>query len=283
MSASTHHTAPTQFVEAAGIRFAYRRFGKTGGVPLVLLQHFTGNMDNWDPAVTDGFARDSEVILFNNAGISTTNGETPTSVAGMARDAAAFIDALGLTSCDLLGFSLGGMVAQQLAIDRPRLVRKLILAGTGPQGGDGMDKFSPEVQSIFFEKKYVPGDLIWLDLFFSRSDASQATGRAFLERMRARKDGRDPPSDLKVAQAQLTAVAEWGAPRSNRFAYLQGITQPALVINGNDDIILPTINSYHLAQNLPNAELIIYPDSNHGSQYQSPERFVAHAGMFLRA
>ncbi len=172
MSASTHHTAPTQFVEAAGIRFAYRRFGKTGGVPLVLLQHFTGNMDNWDPAVTDGFARDSEVILFNNAGISTTNGETPTSVAGMARDAAAFIDALGLTSCDLLGFSLGGMVAQQLAIDRPRLVRKLILAGTGPQGGDGMDKFSPEVQSIFFEKKYVPGDLIWLDLFFSRSDAS---------------------------------------------------------------------------------------------------------------
>ena len=249
----------------------------------MLFQHFTGNMDNWDPAVTDGLAQKREVILFNNAGISTTNGETPASVAGMARDAAAFIDALGLTSCDLLGFSLGGMVAQTLALDRPGLVRKLILAGTGPQGGDGMDKFSPEVQSIFFEKKYEPGDLIWLDLFFSRSDASQATGRAFLERMRARKDGRDPPSDLKVAQAQLAAVAEWGAPRSNRFAYLKGITQPALVINGSDDIILPTINSYHLAQNMPDAELIIYPDSNHGSQYQNPERLVVHVAMFLDA
>ena len=283
MSASTHHTAPTRFVENGGIRFAYRRFGKAGGVPIVLFQHFTGNMDNWDPAVTDGLAQKREVILFNNAGISTTNGETPASVAGMARDAAAFIDALGLTSCDLLGFSLGGMVAQTLALDRPGLVRKLILAGTGPQGGDGMDKFSPEVQSIFFEKKYEPGDLIWLDLFFSRSDASQATGRAFLERMRARKDGRDPPSDLKVAQAQLAAVAEWGAPRSNRFAYLKGITQPALVINGSDDIILPTINSYHLAQNMPDAELIIYPDSNHGSQYQNPERLVVHVAMFLDA
>jgi pimeloyl-ACP methyl ester carboxylesterase len=283
MTAFTHHTAPTQFVENGGIRFAYRRFGKSGGVPLVLFQHFTGNMDNWDPAVTEGLARDREVILFNNAGISTTNGETPVSVAGMARDAAAFIDALGLKTCDLLGFSLGGMVAQQLALDRPRLVRKVVLVGTGPQGGDGMDKFSPEVQSIFFEKKYEPGDLIWLDLFFSTSEASQATGRAFLERVRARKDNRDPPSDMKVAQAQLTAVAEWGAPRINRFAYLKGITQPALVINGNDDIILPTINSYHLAQNLPNAELIIYPDANHGSQYQNPERFVAHVGMFLGA
>lgn len=282
MTGHTHQNAPTEFVDAGGIRFAYRRFGKPGTVPLVMMQHFTGNMDNWDPYVTDGFARDREVILFNNAGVSTTGGETPSTVAGMARDAISFVDAIGVKTCDLLGFSLGGFVAQQMALDRPELIRRLLLVGTGPQGGDGMDKFSPEVQHIFFERKYAEPDEIWLDAFFTQSESSQTAGRAFLQRLRARKENRDPPSDMKAAQAQLAAVAAWGSPRTNPFAYLKGISHPALVINGHTDIILPTINSFHLSQHLPNAQLIIYPDSNHGSQYQYPDAFIAHVTQFLQ-
>ncbi len=281
MTEFTHQTAPTGFVEANGVRYAYRRFGKAGSVPLVFFQHFTGTMDNWDPAVTDTLARDREVILFNNAGISSTNGETPNSVEAMARDAASFIDALGVKTCDVLGFSLGGMIAQLIALDRPDLVRKLLLVGTGPQGGNGMASFSPEVASIFFERKYEPADEVWLDAMFAHSASSQAAGRLFLDRIRARKENRDPPSDMKVAQAQIAAVSAWGAPRANPFDYLKGITQPALVVNGNNDIILPTINSYIMAETMPNAQLIVYPDSNHGSQYQYPELFCSHVGLFL--
>jgi pimeloyl-ACP methyl ester carboxylesterase len=145
----THQTAPTQFVEANGIRFAYRRFGKSGGVPLVFNQHFTGTMDHWDPAVTDGFAKDREVILFNNAGVSSSSGEVPTSIEGMAANAIAFIEALGLSKVDVLGFSIGGFVAQEIAGQAPGLVRKLILVGTGPRGGEGMANLTPEAQQIF--------------------------------------------------------------------------------------------------------------------------------------
>lgn len=277
----THQTAPAQFIEAGGIRFAYRRFGKKGGVPLVFFQHFTGNMDNWDPAVVDAFAQDREVILFNNAGISTTGGVTPETVSAMARDAEAFIGGLGIKICDLLGFSLGGFIAQQIVLDRPELVRFLVLVGTGPQGGEGMASFSPEVQAIFAKQFAVPDEL-WLDLFFSPSAASQTAGREFLTRLRTRVENRDPPSDGKVAGAQLAAVAAWGAPREAPYAYLKSIKQRTLVVNGHNDIILPTVNSFILSQHLPDAQLIVYPDSNHGSQYQYPELFVEHVTRFLR-
>src|SRR6266852_6866673 len=149
MTQHSHQTAPTQFVDAAGVRFAYRRFGKSGGVPLVFNIHFTGTMDHWDPAVTDGFAKDREVILFDNAGISSSSGEVPNSIEEMAADAAAFIKALGLTEVDVLGFSLGGLVARELALAEPALVRRLILLGTGPRSGEGMASLTPEAQEIF--------------------------------------------------------------------------------------------------------------------------------------
>jgi pimeloyl-ACP methyl ester carboxylesterase len=173
MAQHTHQTAPTQFVEAAGIRFAYRRFGKSGGVPLVFNMHFTGTMDHWDPAVTDGLAATLEVILFNNAGISSTSGEVPTSVEEMASNAVAFVQALGLPKVDVLGFSLGGLVAQEIALAEPRLVRRLILVGTGPRGGNGMATLTPEAQAVFGATYENPDD-VWLGVFFTPTEASQA-------------------------------------------------------------------------------------------------------------
>jgi pimeloyl-ACP methyl ester carboxylesterase len=280
MTSRTHQTAPTQFVDANGIRFAYRRFGKTGGIPLVLNIHFTGTMDHWDPAVTNGLAQGREVILFNNAGISSTSGEVPQSIEEMAANAAAFIKALGLTQVDVLGFSMGGLIAQELALAEPQLVRRLILVGTGPRSGEGMASLTPEAQEIF-GATYEEPDHLWLRVHFSPSDASQAAGRTFLQRFRERTEGRDPEANDKVAPAQLAALGKWGAPRENPFDYLAALTQPTLVINGDNDVIIYSINSWILQQNIPNAQLIIYPDANHGSLYQYPERFVTHVAQFL--
>ena len=280
--AHTHQTAPTQFVEANGIRFAYRRFGKPGGVPLVFNVHFTGTMDHWDPLVTDGLAATREVILFNNAGTSSTSGEVPTSVEEMAANAAAFIKALGLAKVDILGFSLGGFVAQALTVAEPGLVRRLILVGTGPRGGKGMASLTSEAQAVF-GATYANPDELWLGVFFTPTEASQAAGRAFLRRFRLRQEGRDPEVSDKVAPAQITAIGKWGAPRWGAFDYLREITQPTLVINGSHDVIIYTANSLILQRNLPNAQLILYPDSNHGSQYQYPALFVADVTRFLDA
>jgi pimeloyl-ACP methyl ester carboxylesterase len=280
MTQHSHRTAPTQFVEAKGIRLAYRRFGQSGGVPLVFNMHFNGTMDYWDPAVTDGLAHDREVILFDNAGISSSSGEVPNSIEEMAANAAAFIRALGLTQVDVLGFSLGGLVAQQLALAEPELVRRLILLGTGPRSGQGMASLTPEAQKIF-GARYGEPDHLWLKVFFTPSEVSQAAGRAYLKRFRLRVDDRQPEVSDKVAPAQLEALAKWGAPRENPFEYLKAIAQPTLVVNGDRDVIIYSVNSCILQQNLPNAQLILYPDANHGSQYQYPERFVQHASLFL--
>jgi pimeloyl-ACP methyl ester carboxylesterase len=280
MTQHTHQTAPTQFVDAAGIRFAYRRFGKSAGVPLVFNMHFTGTMDHWDPAVTDGLAHDREVILFDNAGISSSSGEVPNSIEEMAANAAAFIRAVGLARVDVLGFSLGGLVAQELALAEPELVRRLILLGTGPRSGEGMASLTPEAQRIF-GARYDEPDQLWLKVFFTPSEASQTAGRAYLKRFRVRVDGREPEVSDKVAPAQIEALSKWGAARENPFEYLKAIAQPTLVVNGDSDVIIYSVNSWILQQHLPNAQLILYPDANHGSQYQYPERFVLHASLFL--
>jgi pimeloyl-ACP methyl ester carboxylesterase len=276
----THNTALTQFVEVDGIRFAYRRFGNPIGPPIVLLQHFMGNLDNYDPAVTDALAACREVILTDNAGVGLSTGVAPETVAGMARDAASLIDALRLEHVDLFGFSMGGYVAQQVVVDRPELVRRLILVGTGPRGGDGMGQLAPDTAPLF-GKIYDPQDLMWLPIFFSPSEASQATGRRFLERIRARTEDRDAPVSEATVAAHSAAAREWGAAAPGSFDYLKEMTHPALVVNGSNDIVVPTINSYILQQNLPNAELILFPDSNHGSHFQFTEPFNRYATDFL--
>jgi pimeloyl-ACP methyl ester carboxylesterase len=280
MTPHNHQTAPTQFVEAKGIRFAYRRFGKPGGVPLVFNQHFTGTMDHWDPAVTDGLAQDREVILFNNAGVSSSSGEVPTKFEEMGANAIAFIKALGLKQVDVLGFSIGGFVAQEITLQAPELVRRLVLVGTGPRGGQNMATLTPEAQHIF-GATYEVLEEIWLKVHFTDSEGSQAAGREFLKRFLRRTESRDPEVNEKVARAQIEAIGKWGAPRPNPFEYLKAIAQPTLVVNGDNDVIVYSINSWILQQNIPNAQLIIYPDANHGSQYQYPERFVQHASLFL--
>jgi pimeloyl-ACP methyl ester carboxylesterase len=282
MSTFTHTTAPTEFIEANGIRFAYRRFGKKAGVPLVFNMHLNGNLDNWDPAVTDGLAKEREVILFDNAGIGSSSGEVPVTFAEMAKNAIAFIGALGLKQVDVLGFSIGGMVAQNIAMQRPELVRKLILVGTGPRNGDSMENLTPEAQAIF-GKAYNPPEHLWLDVLFSPTPTSQAAGLEFLKRTASRTQNRDTDNNEKVVPAQIAAVMEWGKPIGERFAYLKDIKQPALVVNGNHDIIVYTVNSLHLAQNLPNAKLILYSDANHGSYNQHHEEFVFDTNHFLNS
>jgi pimeloyl-ACP methyl ester carboxylesterase len=242
--------------------------------------HFTGTMDHWDPAVTDGFAKDREVILFNNAGISSSSGEVPASIDEMAANAAAFIKALGLTQADVLGFSLGGLVAQELTLAEPKLVRRLVLVGTGPRSGEGMASLTPEAQKIF-GATYDDPDHLWLNVFFTLSERSQAAGREYLRRFRLRTKDRDPEVSDKVAPAQIDALAKWGLRRENLYDYLKALRQPTLVVNGGADVIIYSVNSFILQQHIPNAQLILYPDANHGSQYQYPELFVRHVSMFL--
>jgi pimeloyl-ACP methyl ester carboxylesterase len=279
-SRHTHNTAPTRFAQVGDVRFAYRRFGNPVRTPLVLLQHFMGNLDTYDPAITDALAAGREVILTDNAGVGLSTGEAPNTVAGMARDAASLLDGLGLERVDLFGFSMGGYVAQQLAADRPELVRRLLLVGTGPRGGEGMAQLAPDVAPLF-GKVYDVQDLMWLPIFFSLSDAGQAAGRRYLERIRARTEDRDAPVSEATVAAHAAAAGEWGAAAPGSFGYLKRLTPPTLVVNGSNDIVIPTINSYILQQNLPNAELILFPDSNHGSHFQFTDSFNRYATEFL--
>ena len=276
--AYTHQDAPTQFIEAEGIRFAYRRFGEPGGMPVVFNQHYRGSLDYWDPAVTDGLAQTREVILFDNAGVAASSGDVPSSIQQMGTNAIAFIRALGLSKVDVLGFSIGGMVAQEIALQAPGLVRKLILVGTGPRGADMSASKSGEI----FAGTYDPPEHLWLAVHFSPSEASRVAGLAFLER-RSRRADRDIEVSEAAAERQGEAIGAYIADGESVQGHLAELRPPTLIVQGSNDVIIPTVNSYVLQQMLPNAQLILYPDANHGSFYQYPDLFVAHATLFLDA
>ena len=279
MASFTHDTVPTRYAEGGGIRFAYRRFGMPGRPPLLFLQHFMGTMDDHDPALSDGFAGDREVILFNNIGVASSSGIVPDTIEAMARDAITFTDALRLTTVDLVGHSMGGLVAQEVALARPDLVHRLVLVGTGARGGEGIGALPAWVAELF-TRKYERQEDMWLPILFAPTRTSQAAGRAYIERIVARADRDTPVSDQSIV-AQRAAIAAYGAAKDPSYASLKGLELPVLVVNGTDDIIIPTINSYILQQFLPDAELILYPDAGHGSHFQYPGLFVRHARIFL--
>ena len=280
MIAPSNVTAPTQFLQVKNETYAYRRFGGGAAHPLVFLQHFMGTLDNWDPAVTDPLAAGREVILFDNAGIGRSTGKVPETVQGMAAHALAFLDALGLERVDLLGFSLGGMVAQEIAIARPSLVRKMLLVGTAPEGGEEIMRMEkPELKTIFASNLSSSQRLV--KLFFAPTVSSQAAGEAFTARLSQRNQDREPTSGPDVAKAQIAAFRVWEAFTGERFAQLREISQPCLVASGVFDILIPVRNSYLLSEHLPNSVLLTYPDSGHGSLFQFHESFTRQAASFL--
>ena len=278
---TTHETAVTQFVEAAGVRFAFRRIGAATSTPIVFCHRFRGTMDDWDPAVINGFAKDRAVIIFDNAGIGRSTGTTPTSVKGMAEYAAHFIAALRLSQVDLLGFSLGGYVAQRLALDWPELLRRIVLVGTGPGGGEGILVRSPEVSKVAGRPTLGLEEFNYLFSFDSSSEALLA-GRRYWDRLKLRTaEPVEPPVPVPSIQAQVAAITTWTQGRDSAFSRLGEIKQPVLVVNGSNDVMIPTYNSFLMAQRIPKAQLIVYPDSGHGALFQYPEQFVRHSLDFL--
>ena len=274
----TWKDVPTQFVSAGGVDFAYRELGRqNGGVPVVLLVHLAGVMDNWDPRVVDGLASKHHVIAFDNRGIGSSSGKPANTMEQMADDAITFIQAKGFRQVDLFGFSMGGMISQEIVLKEPQLVRRMILAGTGPAGGEGISAVAGVANYDLMRAKLTGQDPKQY-LFFTPTPKGIGAGKAFLERLQERTDNRDAEIAIGAYVAQLQALSAWGQKAS---ADLSVVNKPVLVANGDADRMVPTPNSYDLARRLPNSQLVIYPDAGHGGIFQYEEDFVPKALAFL--
>lgn len=270
--------APTRKIDVGGTKFAYRELGPEAGVPVIFFNHLAAELDRWDPRVVDGIAANHRVIVFDNRGVGASEGSTPDTVEAMARDATAFIRALGFEEVDLLGFSLGGFISQVIAFEEPQLVRRMILAGTGPAGGVGIDKVTSvtirdmiRAALTFKHPEYY--------LFFTGTSNGRREARDFLRRLKERTYNRDKPVSVSAFLAQLKAIRSWGRAAP---ADLSRIKQPVLVANGDSDRMVPSSNSADLARRLPNAELVIYEDAGHGGIFQYHEKFIKRALQFLK-
>lgn len=276
---STMKDAPTKTVNVGGTSFAYREAGATGGVPLVLLHHVTAMLDDWDPAVVDGLAAERHVILVDLRGVGASGGTTPDTFEAMAEDAVAFVEALGLGTVDLLGYSLGGIVAQVIAQTHPGLVRRIVLAATTHAGAQGPAATGAVLQAAI-QRATSEGTHPKRYLFFEPTPAGQEAADSFLRRLDERTEDRDLPVTNETIAAQLTALARWEQNTSP--AGLKSVDHPVLVVNGDNDRMWPTTGTLELAQSLPNARLAIYPDSGHGGIFQYHELFVQQTLEFLR-
>jgi pimeloyl-ACP methyl ester carboxylesterase len=271
----THNTAETQFVD---VFCAFRRFGRPTGRPLVMLQHFRGNLDNWDPALTDALAAEREVILLEYPGVGSSSGEFGPSIADVARRMIASITELGLDEIDLLGFSIGGFVAQEIALVRPALVRRLVLAATGPKGAPGMHGWREDIAAAA-RGESKPENLLYI--MFAHTETSQAKGMEFLRRFLERQAGRDAPTSDAARDAQYDAVVEWGIPNHAALQRLTAIKSPTLIIQGDNDLMIPTKLSHLMAGLIPDAQIRIYPDAAHGFLFQYPVEVAADVNAFL--
>jgi pimeloyl-ACP methyl ester carboxylesterase len=274
---TSYRHAPSRTVTAAGVTYAYRELGPKGGIPVIFFVHLAGTLDNWDPRIIDPIAQRHHVIAFDNRGVGSSTGNTPDTVESMADDAYAFITALGFGTVDIFSFSLGGMVAQALVVKHPELVRKLILTGTGPAGGKGIDKVAGTTYWDTLRATVSRQDPKEF-LFFNRDDIGRRAGRAFVERLEERTQDRDTPITVRAFRTQLKAIKRWG--RSTP-ADLSVITQPTLIANGDNDRMVPTALSEDMHRRIAGSQLTIYPDSGHGAIFQYHAEFVSAAIEFL--
>jgi pimeloyl-ACP methyl ester carboxylesterase len=274
---TTWKNAPTRTINAGGVDFAYRELGPSDGVPVVFLTHLAAVLDNWDPRIVDGIAAKRRVITFDNRGVGASSGSTPATIEEMAKDAVTFIRALGLEQVDLFGFSMGGMIAQVIAQQEPQLVRKMIIAGTGPAGGEGITKVT-RITYLDITRGLLTRQDAKQFLFFTRTPNGRRAGKEFLARLGERTNDRDKAISLRSLRAQLKAIHRWGQQQP---ADLASIHQPTLVMNGDDDRMVPTENTVDLDRRLPNSQLVIYPDAGHGGVFQFHEDFVKRALEFL--
>ena len=279
--AATYVDAENQMLSAHnGVDYAYRVTGSSDATPLVMLQHFRGNLDKWDPALVDALARERPVITFDNRGVAATSGRTPSTIAQMALDAIDFIDALQPGEVDLLGFSIGSFVAQEIALVRPSAVRKLVLASSAPQGASGMHGWAPDVIGAVGQPETSPEE--YLSVFFTGSDASRTAGQEVLGRIYgARTVDRDEATDWRTRLAQYDAVCTWGQPNHALLERVSAIDRPVFVANGDSDPMILPRYSYLLAGLIPGARLKIYPDSAHGFLFQHHAEFAADVDAFL--
>ena len=274
---ATWKDVPTQTLSAGGVDFAYRELGPSGGTPLILLTHLAAVLDNWDPRVVDGLAAERRVIAFDNRGVGASSGTTPKTIDAMARDAVTFIRGLGLGEVDLFGFSMGGMIAQLIAAQEPGLVRRLIVAGSGPAGGVGIDKVT-RISYLDTARGLLTAQDPKQFLFFTRTPNGKQAGKEFLARLKERTTGRDKAISVGSFRAQLKAIHRWGTQPP---ADLSRIVQPTLLVNGESDKMVPTSNTSDMHRRIPNSELVIYPDAGHGGVFQFHGEFVKTALAFL--
>lgn len=273
----THETAPTKQISVNGHKYAYRTFGRQGGIPIVFLVHFAGTMDNWDPAVLNPLAKTHQIIIFNNKGVASSEGTTPDNISQMADDAVAFIEALGLKKVHLLGFSMGGFLAQKIAAENPDLIEKLILAGTSTVGGKSISQLFSHLE---FAQKDGPENIL-INLFFSQTDSSVRAGKEFLIRLQSRTEDRDVVLSDESFSNQAKAIVDYGHQDNEHFKQLKSIKQPTLVVNGENDIMVDSINSFDMVKHIPNCKLVLWSDSGHGALFQYHEDFVREVESFL--
>jgi len=266
---------PTQYVEVDAIKYAYRSLGKESDIPLVCLQHFTGTLDNWDPIIINGLAEERQVITIDNAGIGNSEGTTPDNAQDMAKTAIKIISALGIKKCDILGYSLGGFIAQTIAAIKPDLLRKIILVGTAPQGTKALHSFPQLVEKAFQQQ----GIEVYLYIFATKTEKSRKLVTATFQRLMERQKDRDKDTGMPAVQAQISALTKWGTDPVT--IKLSGIKQPVMIVQGSNDEIMDSDTSLQLYKQIPNALLFYYPDSAHGSFFQYPEMFVKEASGFL--
>lgn len=276
-SALNHNNAKTNFIRVKGVDYAYRSWGKEGGIPLLLLPGTGGSMDDWDPAVTNGLAKQYKVIIFDNKGVASSNGTTPNTVQGMANDAIDFIKAMNLGTVNIMGFSMGGFVAQRIVLTEPAIINKIILADSGPKGAIGLSN----LPNIIAGTVGLSAEESYLKFGFTDSQASILAGKASFTRVHLRTVDRDLALSDATSTAQFTAVLAWAQPDAAALEELKTIKNPVLIVHGDKDLPISIENAHHMKQNLENAVLLEFPDSGHAAFYQNHEAFLTKALAFL--